>query len=69
MKQVRLKQVRLLRWPFYFAVLGAIPVAASAASSNSLLGLAQGLSYVGGVATGVLAAAWMGAVITSQPIF
>lgn len=61
LREQRFALVRLLRCPFYFAVVGTIPVAASAAGANSLLGLAQGLSYIGGVASGVLAAAWMGA--------
>lgn len=61
LREQRFALVRLIRWPFYFAILGGICVAVSAVGSQSMLGLAQGLSYLGGVASGILAACWMGA--------
>lgn len=61
LREQRFALVRLLRRPFYFAIMGGIPVAVSAVGSNALLGLAQGLSYVGSVGSGILAACWMGA--------
>lgn len=60
LREQRFALVRLLRGPFYFAVVGAIPVAVVGATMLELVGLAQGLSYIGSVASGILAACWMG---------
>ncbi|MSU59436.1 MAG: hypothetical protein EXS35_14905 [Pedosphaera sp.] len=63
LREQRFALVRMLRGPFYLAVVGAIPVAVSGVSlmeGRELLGLALALCHVAGVASGIIAICWTG---------
>jgi ABC-type transport system involved in multi-copper enzyme maturation permease subunit len=62
LREQRFALVRMLRGPFYLAVVGTIPVAASGVTlfeGKELLGLGLALCHVAEVASGIVAICWV----------
>jgi hypothetical protein len=63
LREQRFALVRMLRGPFYLAIVGSIPVAVSGVSllgEKEILGLMLALCHVAGLASGIIAITWMG---------